>query len=56
MLATIRLTLAVLIAFLATLPASAGPGDGAPAVPSYNDTSATAGGMASGGGNLVPLW
>jgi hypothetical protein len=56
MLATIRLTLAVVIAFLATLPASSGPGDGGPAAPSYSDMSAAPGGMASGGGNLVPLW
>jgi hypothetical protein len=56
MLAMIRLTLAVVIAFLATLPASAGPGDGGPAALSYSDTSAAAGGMASGGGNLVTQW
>jgi hypothetical protein len=56
MLAKIGLTLAVVIALLATIAALARPGDGGPAALSYNDTPAAAGGMASGGGNLVPLW
>jgi hypothetical protein len=51
MLAKIALTLAVVITLVATIAALAGPGDRGPAA--LNDTAA---GMASGGGNLVPLW
>jgi hypothetical protein len=52
MLTKITLALALLIAALATM-APAGPGDGGQGSFSYGDNST---GMASGGGNLVPLW
>jgi len=56
MLASITLALAVAIALLASIPASAGPGDAGPAVSSYGENPTAIGNMASGGGNLVPLW
>jgi hypothetical protein len=43
----ITLAFALVIAALATIPRLAGPRDGARAALSY---------IASGGGNLVPLW
>ena len=49
----IMLAFALLIAALATIPGSAGPRDGGQAALSYNDNLT---GIASGGGNLVPLW
>jgi hypothetical protein len=53
MLTKITLALALMIAPLATT-APAGPGDGGQAAAfSYGDSPT---GMASGGGNLVPLW
>ena len=52
MLTKLTLALALMIAALATM-APAGPDDCAQDSFSYSD-SAT--GMASGGGNLVPLW
>jgi hypothetical protein len=55
MLITITLALAVVIALLATIPASA-PVTGGPAAFGYNDNITAIGSMASGGGNLVPLW
>jgi len=55
MLITITLALAVVIALLATIPASA-PVTGGPAAFGYNDDTRAIDGMASGGGNLVPLW
>jgi len=56
MLAPITLVLAVAITLLASIPASAGPGDAAPAVSSYGENPTAIGNLASGGGNLVPLW
>ena len=55
MLITITLALAVVIALLATIPASA-PVTGGPAAFGYTDNTTAIDGMASGGGNLVPLW
>jgi hypothetical protein len=55
MLITLTLALAIVIALLATIPASA-PVTGEPAAFAYNDSTTAIGGMASGGGNLVPLW
>jgi hypothetical protein len=52
MLTKITLAFALMIAALATM-VPAGPGDGGPAALSYSDNPT---GMASGGGNLVPLW
>jgi hypothetical protein len=52
MLTKITLALALMIAAVATM-APAGPGDGGPAALNYGDNPT---GMASGGGNLVPLW
>jgi hypothetical protein len=55
MLIALTLALAVMIALLATIPASA-PVTGGPATFGYNDSTTWIDGMASGGGNLVPLW
>lgn len=52
MLTKITLALALMIAALATM-APAGPGDGGQGSFSYGDNRT---GIASGGGNLVPLW
>ena len=56
MLITITLALAVVIALLATIPASAPVTGGGPAAFGYNDNTRAIASMASGGGNLVPLW
>ena len=53
MLTKITKAFALVVATLATIPAPAGPRDGDQAAFSYNYNST---GMASGGGNLVPLW
>jgi hypothetical protein len=52
MLTKLTLVLALMIAALATM-APAGPGDGGQGSFSYGDNAT---GIASGGGNLVPLW
>jgi hypothetical protein len=52
MLTKITLALALMIAALATM-APAGPGDGGQGSFGYGDNRT---GIASGGGNLVPLW
>jgi hypothetical protein len=52
MLTKITLALALLMAAVATI-APAGPGDDRQAAFSYGGSPT---GMASGGGNLVPLW
>jgi hypothetical protein len=50
----ITITLAVVIVFLAIIPTSAAV-TGGPDTSSYDNPTAI-GSMASGGGNLVPLW
>jgi hypothetical protein len=52
MLTKFTLALALVVVALATM-APAGPGDGGQAAFGYNDRPTR---MASGGGNLVPLW
>jgi hypothetical protein len=54
MLITITLALAVAIGLLATIPASAPVTGGSAAFHSSDNTTEV--GLASGGGNLVPLW
>jgi len=53
MLTKIMLALAVLLAVVATIPAPASRPGGAQTALSYNDNPTK---LASGGGNLVPLW
>jgi hypothetical protein len=53
LLTKITMAFGLVVAVLATIPAPAGPRDGGQAAFSYNDNPR---GMASGSGNLVPLW
>jgi hypothetical protein len=55
MLARITQAFAV-IALLAMFVALAGPGDGSPAMSRHGGNPTEMANMASGGGNLVPLW
>jgi hypothetical protein len=55
MLLTITFVLAMVIVLLAIIPASA-PVTGEPVAFGLIDNRAAPSGLASGGGNLVPLW
>jgi hypothetical protein len=56
MLKPITLALAVVIALVATIPALTRPGSRLPALSGASEGRTAMPNMASGGGNLVPLW